>query len=118
MALGTDVGAGSGFSLFKEGLQAYFMQQLLQGDGVPLTAAHLLHLATRAGATALGLDEVGDLSVGRQFDAILLRPTAGHPLDVGLRHAESAENALAKIFSLATPADVARVWIGGDEVAA
>ncbi|NMD54352.1 MULTISPECIES: guanine deaminase [Tsukamurella] len=118
VALGTDVGAGSGFSLFKEGLQAYFMQQLLQADGVPLTAAHLLHLATRAGATALGLDEVGDLSVGRQFDALLIRPTEGHPLDVGLRHAESAENALAKIFSLATPADVARVWIGGDEVSA
>ncbi|MBS4099753.1 guanine deaminase [Tsukamurella paurometabola] len=118
VALGTDVGAGSGFSLFKEGLQAYFMQQLLQGDGVPLTAAHLLHLATRAGATALGLDDVGDLSVGRQFDAVLVRPTPGHPLDVGLRHAESADNALAKIFSLATPADIARVWVGGDTVVA
>ncbi len=118
VALGTDVGAGSGFSLFKEGLQAYFMQQLLQGEGVPLTAAHLLYLATRAGARALGLDEVGDLSVGRQFDAILLRPTEGLPLDVGLRHADSPENALAKIFSLATPADVARVWIGGDTVVA
>ncbi|TWS24879.1 guanine deaminase [Tsukamurella sputi] len=117
VALGTDVGAGSGFSLFKEGLQAYFMQQLLQGDGVPLTAAHLLHLATRAGAKALGMDDVGDLSLGRQFDAILVRPTAGHPLDVGLRHADSTDNALAKIFSLATPADVARVWIGGDEIA-
>ncbi|MGX9294745.1 guanine deaminase [Tsukamurella paurometabola] len=118
VALGTDVGAGSGFSLFKEGLQAYFMQQLLQRDGVPLTAAHLLHLATRAGATALGLDDVGDLSVGRQFDAVLVRPTPGHPLDVGLRHAESADNALAKIFSLATPADIARVWVGGDTVVA
>ena len=29
VALGTDVGAGTGFSLLKEGLQAYFMQQLL-----------------------------------------------------------------------------------------
>ena len=28
VALGCDVGAGTGFSLFKEGLQAYFMQQL------------------------------------------------------------------------------------------
>ncbi|BDH57324.1 guanine deaminase [Tsukamurella sp. PLM1] len=118
VALGSDVGAGSGFSLFKEGLQAYFMQQLLMSDGVPLTAAHLLHLATRAGALALGLDEVGDLSVGRQFDAILVRPSAGQPLDVCLRRAESADNALAKIFSLATPSDVARVWIGGDEIAA
>lgn len=116
VALGSDVGGGTGFSLFKEGLQAYFMQQLLMADGVPLTPAHLLYLATRAGATALGLDEVGDLSVGRQFDAILVRPEDGQPLDVGLRHAASAENALAKIFSLATPSDVSRVWIGGAEV--
>ncbi|MET9326683.1 guanine deaminase [Tsukamurella sp. NPDC003166] len=114
VALGTDVGAGSGFSLFKEGLQAYFMQQLLMGDGVPLTAVHLLHLATRAGAQALGLDDVGDLSVGKQFDAILVRPEAGQPLDVCLRRAETAENALAKIFSLGTAADIARVWIGGE----
>ena len=41
MALGSDVGAGTGFSLLKEGLQAYFMQQLL-GEGCPLTSAHLL----------------------------------------------------------------------------
>ncbi|GAB3126760.1 guanine deaminase [Tsukamurella serpentis] len=118
VALGTDVGAGSGFSLFKEGLQAYYMQQLLPDDGVRLTAAHLLHLATRAGAVALGLDEVGDLSVSRCFDAILVRPKAGHPLDVGLRHAGGADDAVAKIFSLATPADVTTVWIGGDQVIA
>ncbi|WP_019203067.1 guanine deaminase [Tsukamurella sp. 1534] len=118
VALGTDVGAGSGFSLFKEGLQAYFMQQLLKEDGVPLTPAHLLHLATRAGATALGLDDVGDLSAGRRFDAILVQPSAAQPLDVCLRHAASAENALAKIFSIGTPADVARVWIDGDIVVA
>ncbi|GAA1088875.1 guanine deaminase [Tsukamurella spumae] len=114
VALGTDVGAGSGFSLFKEALQAYFMQQLLQGDGVPLTAAHLLHLATRAGALALGLDDVGDLSVGKQFDAVLVRPAAGQPLDVCLRQAPTAENALAKIFSLGTAGDISRVWIGGE----
>jgi guanine deaminase len=32
VALGSDVGAGTGFSLFKEGLQAYFVQQLLGLD--------------------------------------------------------------------------------------
>ncbi|MGI8646217.1 MAG: guanine deaminase [Nocardioides sp.] len=71
VALGSDVGAGTGFSLLKEGLQAYFIQQLLGATGVPLTSTHLLHLATAAGARALGLaDEVGEPSVGKQFDAI------------------------------------------------
>jgi cytosine/adenosine deaminase-related metal-dependent hydrolase len=64
VALGSDVGAGTGFSLFKEGLQAYFVQQVLGDRGLPLTPAHLLHLATSAGADALGLgDAVGDFSV-------------------------------------------------------
>ena len=35
VALGSDVGAGTGLSLFKEGLQAYFVQQALAGDGRP-----------------------------------------------------------------------------------
>ena len=59
VALGSDVGAGTGFSLLKEGLQAYFMQQLRGPDGVPLSPAHLLYLATRAGAEALGLGRPG-----------------------------------------------------------
>ncbi len=117
VALGSDVGAGTGFSLFKEGLQAYFMQQLLGPAGVPLASPDLLFLATRAGALALGLDhEVGDLSVGRQFDAVWVRPPVGDPLEVGLRHASDAEDALAKTFALATPGHVAGVWVGGDRV--
>ena len=114
VALGSDVGAGTGFSLLKEGLQAYFMQQLLGDQGLPLTPAHLLHLATAAGAEALGLaDQVGDFEVGKQFDALWLRPAAGSTLDVGLRHAEGPDQSVAKAFALGTPADVASVWVGG-----
>ncbi|MEV6596180.1 guanine deaminase [Actinoplanes sp. NPDC051346] len=117
VALGSDVGAGTGFSLLKEGLQAYLTQRLSGPDGVALTAAHLLHLATAAGAEALGLrDQVGDLSVGRRFDAIWVRPTPGTPLDIGMRHATDPEDALAKVFALGTPHDVARVWIDGTRV--
>ncbi len=119
VALGSDVGAGTGFSIFKEGLQAYFMQRLLHDDGHPLTPTHLLYLATRAGALALGLgDQVGDLSVGKRFDAVCLRPPGGTALNVGLRHTESAEEALGKIFALAGDADVADVWIDGWQLVA
>jgi guanine deaminase len=117
VALGCDVGAGTGFSLFKEGLQAYFLQQLRGPDGVALTSAHLLHLATAAGADALGMrEQVGDLTVGRRFDALWLDPRPGTPLDIGLRHAHGPSDALAKAFALATPHDVRGVWVDGERV--
>jgi guanine deaminase len=118
VALGSDVGAGTGFSLFKEGLQAYFMQQLLGDRGLPLTSAHLLHLATAAGAAALGLsEEVGTFSVGQQFDALWLRPDPATTLAVGLRHAAGPDEALARAFALGTSADIAAVFVGGDPLA-
>ena len=119
VALGTDVGAGTGFSLLKEGLQAYFMQQLLGSEGLPLTSAHLLWMATSAGADALGLaDSVGDLCVGKQFDAVWVLPQAGNPLDVGLGNASSTLDALAKVFALGTTSDIEGVWVAGDQIAA
>jgi guanine deaminase len=117
VALGSDVGAGTGFSLFKEGLQAYFNQQLQGREGHKLTAGHLLHLATAAGADALGLAEVtGDLSVGKEYDALWLRPDPGTTLDVALRHADSPDDALAKVFALATTADVRQTWVAGTPI--
>ncbi|MFD4327858.1 guanine deaminase [Nocardioides sp. NPDC058538] len=117
VAMGSDVGAGTGFSLLKEGLSAYVAQQLLGEAGHPLTPTHLLRLATVAGAEALGLGtSVGDFSVGHRFDAQWIKPAPSTPLAVGLAHATDAADALAKMFALGTPADVRNVWIEGDLV--
>jgi guanine deaminase len=114
VALGSDVGAGAGLFMPKEALQAYFIQQLLGPAGLPLTPVHLLYLITRAGARALGLDgQAGDFGVGKDFDAVWLRPEPTSTLAVNLRHARDVTDALARIFALATPADVAGVWIRG-----
>ena len=117
VAMGTDVGGGTGFSMLKEGLQAYFIQSLLGAQGVSLTPAHLLHLATTAGADALGLrDQVGELSAGKRFDAVFVAPAADSPLGVGIRHAAGPDDALAKIFAMGTPADIGRVWVDGKQI--
>lgn len=117
VSLGSDVGGGTGFSLLKEGLQAHFMQNLMGEAGVALSPAHLLYLATLAGAQALGLEgQTGSFEVGKQFDAVYLSSAPGTPLDAVFRHASSPERALAAAFATGTPADVARVWIGGDEM--
>ncbi len=117
VALGSDVGAGTGLFMLKEGLQAYFMQRLLGAEGLPLTPVHLLYLATRAGALALGLNHrIGDFGVGREFDAVWLRPPPGGTLAVNLENAVDPTDQLARIFALATPADVAGVWLLGEQV--
>ncbi|HET9123848.1 MAG TPA: guanine deaminase [Solirubrobacteraceae bacterium] len=117
VSLGTDVGGGTGYCMFKEGLQAYFMQQLRGPRGVALTAVHLLYLATTAGAVALGLDDqIGGLGIGKRFDALWLRPPPGSSLDAGLRHADGPEQALARAFALGVSSDVSRVWIDGENV--
>ena len=116
VSLGTDVGGGTGYGMLKEGLQAYFMQGLMPG-GSPLSPAHLLYLCTLAGAEALDLHgQTGDFSVGKAFDAVLLRPPAGTPLATVSEHAEGPERVLAALFTLGSSADVARVWVGGDPV--
>lgn len=117
VCLGSDVGAGTGLFMVKEGLQAYFVQQLLDDQGLPLNPVHLLYLATRAGALALGLDrQIGDFGIGKSFDAVLLRPCPGTQLAVNLANAADPTDALARVFALATPADVTSVWVGGRRI--
>ncbi len=115
-ALGTDVGAGTGLSLLGEGLTAYQMQVVLPG-GEPLSPAHLLYLATRAGALALGLGEVvGDLAPGKRADLVLLRPPSGGTLEHVLEESPSPMAALGAIFTLAREECVAEVRVDGEVV--
>ena len=77
----------------------------------------MLYLGTAAGAEALEMDgEVGDLSVGKQFDAVWVGPTPGTTLSVVLEHAADADDTLAKVFALAGASDVRGVWVGGDRL--
>jgi guanine deaminase len=113
VALGSDVGGGTGFSLLKEGLWAY-ATQMLRPDGDVLAPAHLLYLATRAGAEALGLEgEIGDFTPGKRADAVLLTPPAGSTLATVLAHAASPEAALGALFTLGGERDVAAVYVDG-----
>ncbi len=115
-ALGTDVGGGTGFGLLKEGLQAYLLQRV-SSDGVMLNSAQLLYLSTRAGAEALGVGaETGDLTPGKSADYVYLRPVAGSPLSMVAAHADSAEDLLSALFTLAGQESVAEVCVRGRRV--
>jgi guanine deaminase len=116
-ALGTDVGAGTGLSLFKEGLMAYHMQ-MAWPEGRRLGPAEILYLATAAGARALGLDhEIGDLSPGKAADFVVVRPQAGSTLAAVLARSPSVEATLGALFTLAREDAIAEVRIEGEVVA-
>jgi guanine deaminase len=114
VALGTDVGAGTGLSMLNEGLMAYQVQMLEGPKGVRLGPAHLLWLATAAGASALGLsDEVGALSPGLSADFVLLRPPAGSTLAAVLERADSFDARLGALFTLGREESVVEVRVAG-----
>jgi guanine deaminase len=116
-ALGTDVGAGIGFGILKESLQCYMMQRVLP-DGMLLSPAHLLYLATRAGAEALGLAaETGDFTPGKSADLVRLCPQEGTPLAAAVERAESLQGILAALIAQAGAESVREVRVRGEAVA-
>jgi guanine deaminase len=116
VALGTDVGGGTGFGMLKEGLQAYLLQRLAP-NGYPLGPEHLLYLATRAGAEALRLeDETGDFGTGKSADLVYVRVPEISPLAAVVRNAPSAEHLLSAIFTLSDESCVRQVWVEGSPV--
>jgi guanine deaminase len=116
VALGTDVGGGTGFGILKEALQAYLLQRIAT-DGALLDAAQMLYLATRAGAEALGLEEeIGDFRPGKAADVVYIKPPVDAPLSAVLERTETPEQALAAIFTLAGAESVREVRVEGSIV--
>jgi guanine deaminase len=116
VALGTDVGGGTGFGMLKEALQAYMLQRVA-AEGMLLDGAKMLYLATRAGAEALALEEqIGDFGLGKGADIVYLRPPGDSPLHGVLEESRTPEQALGAIFTLAGAESVEEVRVAGSVV--
>jgi guanine deaminase len=116
IALGTDVGGGTGFGILKECLQAYLMQRVAERPTL-LTAPQLLYLATAAGAEALGLAaEVGDFSVGKEADFVYIDPPAHSSLAAVMRNAPDPDRLLASVIGLARAQALCETWVEGQMV--
>jgi len=105
VGLGTDVGAGTSFSLLQTASEAYKVAQLRNQQLSPFQA---LFLATLGGARALSLDHLlGSFEPGKEADFIVLNPQAT-PL-LALRNPEPTApsmDALADlVFSLVIMGD-------------
>jgi len=74
VGLGTDVGAGTSFSMLQTLNEAY---KVLQLGGQSLSAASAFHLATLGGAHSLYLgDRIGNFAPGKEADFVVLDPQA------------------------------------------
>ncbi len=86
-------------------------------DGMPLSAAHLLYLATRAGAEALGLAaETATSPPGKSADLVRLCPAEGTPPAAAVERAESPERLLGALIAQAGAESVREVRVRGEVV--
>ena len=105
MGLGTDVGAGTSFSLLQTANEAYKVAQLRHQTLSPFKA---LFLATLGGARALCLDDtIGNFDLGKAADFIVL-DTRATPL-MAFRNAPDTPRDLTeladRVFSLVMMGD-------------
>ncbi len=113
--MGTDVGAGTNFSILSELGEAFKCQQL---QGFRLDAAMLLYLGTLAGARALRLDDrIGNFEVGKDGDLVVLDPQQEPYLSNRLKFQESPEARLFSILNLAGPQHLVNTMVAGRFVA-
>jgi guanine deaminase len=113
VGLGTDVGAGTSFSLLQTVNEAYKVQQL-QGD--KLSAYESLYHATLGGAKALDLDDkLGNFNVGKEADFVVLnlKPTALQQLRQS--RAKSLEDSLFALFTMGDDRNVEATYVYGQK---
>ncbi len=113
VGLGTDIGAGTSFSLLQTVNEAYKVQQL-QGD--KLSAFESLYHATLGGAKALDLDDkLGNFNVGKEADFVVLnlKPTALQQLRQS--RSKSIEDSLFALFTMGDDRNIEVTYIYGQK---
>ena len=111
IALATDVGGGTSYSMLRTAAEAYKVLQL-QGQNLPALAA--FDLMTRANAAALGLtDEIGAIAPGAFADLVVLdtraTPAMAHRMEV----VRDLEEELFVLMTLGDDRAVRQTYIAG-----
>lgn len=111
VGLGTDVGGGTSFSMFRTLNEAYKVAQM---RGYSLSATEALYLATLGGAASLYLDDrLGNLEPGKEADFLVLDPAATPLLARRLRNTEDIDEKLFALLMLGDDRVVSETWIMG-----
>ena len=112
VGLGTDVGAGTSFSMLQTLNEAY---KVLQLKGQKLSAASAFHLATLGGARSLYLDDrVGNFLPGKEADFVVLDPAATPLLARRMACAQTLDERLFVLMMLGDDRTVAATYVMGE----
>lgn len=114
LAIGTDVGGGTSYSMLATLGAAYQVQML---SGYKPTAFELFHLATRGNAETLRLgDEVGSLDAGKWADIVVIDPKATEVLASRHELSRSLEDTLFALAILGDDRAIRATYIAGRKV--
>lgn len=111
IGLGSDIGGGSSFSMFKTMLAAYEAAQL---NGATLHPVQAFYLATQAGADALELgDRVGNIVPGKDADLTIVGLRATDLLSLRMDQAKTLDELLFLLMVLGDDRAIAATIAGG-----
>jgi guanine deaminase len=114
VGLGTDVGAGTSFSMLQTLNEAYKVQQLQRNKLSPFKS---LYLATLGGAQALRLDDkIGSFATGNDADFIVLDYHATPLLSYRLQQARNLEETLFVLMTIGDDRAVKETFAAGQSV--
>ena len=111
VGLGTDLGAGTSFSILATLNEAYKAGQL---NRHALSAGHAYYLATRGSARALYLDDrIGSIAVGMEADLVVLDMRSTPLIDFRMNHARDFAEQLFIQMILSDDRAVQATYVAG-----
>jgi guanine deaminase len=114
LALATDIGGGTSYSMLATMAEAYKLQML---TGYRPTVRELYHLATLGNAKRLKIGhETGSLEVGKFADVVVLNPKATEILKLRHELSTSIEDVLFALMMLGDDRAVAATYVAGHVV--
>lgn len=114
VAVATDIGGGTSYSMLRTMAEAY---KVLQLQGQSLSAFEALHAITRGNAVALGLDHlIGSFEPGREADVVVLDPAATRAMAHRLETVRDLTEELFVLVTLGDERNVTATYVMGEKV--
>ncbi len=114
VGLGTDLGAGTSFSMLLTLNETYKVAQM---NGYPLSAGHAFYLATRGSAKALYLeDTIGSIAPGMEADITVLDLKSTGLMDFRMQYAESLDEVMFILMTMGDDRSAKATYVGGELV--